>query len=357
MKLFKFDYAGNKGDNVITVPTDSQFLIGIGNGDQQAEAQLFDGTTEILPEDAKIGEYTCFRMETQGTQFRKPYKAVINGYNGYLDAHSYDISYDDKSTTIAIVDGNVFGSGKTGALVPPGDDTMTVRFKDANGKFLDELVYTYNTVNISGGYVSTIWDAPSEIPEEISAAYPIPLKFRMQAGINRGWNVIQPRYVSGTSSAGWVNTNLVADIVVPDTEAGAYTQNIDLFIICKKMSVAYRDENMSPEEAVEAVKESGEFVGKNEDGQYEAIGPFNIIPGNGKNGSLSIFGAAPDYATGIELDMDEENEWVKAFGTIFCADLTLLQPTFDKFILTSPNGSRWVVTVDNTGALGVSAED
>ena len=79
MKLYKFDYRGMIGSNVITVPTDSQFLIGIGNGDVSSTAQLFDGSTEIPAEEDKIGEYTCFRMETASTAFRKTYKAVIEG--------------------------------------------------------------------------------------------------------------------------------------------------------------------------------------------------------------------------------------------------------------------------------------
>lgn len=79
MKLYKFDYRGTIGSNVITVPTDSQFLIGIGNGDVSSTAQLFDGSTEIPAEEDKIGEYTCFRMTTAETPSRKTYRAVIEG--------------------------------------------------------------------------------------------------------------------------------------------------------------------------------------------------------------------------------------------------------------------------------------
>ena len=79
MKLYKFDYKGTIGNHTITVPTDSQFLVGIGNGDPESTASLFDGETELEPEAEKIGEYTCFRFETDGTPLRKTYKAIIDG--------------------------------------------------------------------------------------------------------------------------------------------------------------------------------------------------------------------------------------------------------------------------------------
>jgi len=87
MKLYKFDYRGTIGNNVITVPTDSQFLIGISNGDATAEIKLFDGEIEIEPMEDKIGAYTCFRFETDGTPKFMHYKAVISetGYEVKID--------------------------------------------------------------------------------------------------------------------------------------------------------------------------------------------------------------------------------------------------------------------------------
>lgn len=82
MKLYKFDYRGTIGENIITVPTDSQFLIGISNGDATAQIKLFDGEIEIEPMENKIGAYTCFRFETDGTCGRKNYKAIMTG-TGY----------------------------------------------------------------------------------------------------------------------------------------------------------------------------------------------------------------------------------------------------------------------------------
>lgn len=82
MRLYKFDYRGTIGENIITVPTDSQFLVGISNGDATAEIKLFDGETEIEPMEDKIGAYTCFRFETDGTCGRKNYKATMTG-TGY----------------------------------------------------------------------------------------------------------------------------------------------------------------------------------------------------------------------------------------------------------------------------------
>ena len=78
MKLFKVDYSGTIGDYMVTVPTDSQFLVGISNGDSEADVELLDGETEITPEDEKIGAYTVFKFETDGTPFRKHLKAIIS---------------------------------------------------------------------------------------------------------------------------------------------------------------------------------------------------------------------------------------------------------------------------------------
>jgi hypothetical protein len=77
MKLFKYDYTGAIGNNVVTVPTDSQFLVGISNGQDESDVELYDGATEIPAEENKVGKYTCSRFETDGEPSRKPYKAVI----------------------------------------------------------------------------------------------------------------------------------------------------------------------------------------------------------------------------------------------------------------------------------------
>jgi len=81
MKLYKIDFTNTIGDYMVTVPTDSQFLIGISNGDSEADVELLDGETELTPEDDKIGAYTVFKFETGGTPSDKHYKAVITGTN------------------------------------------------------------------------------------------------------------------------------------------------------------------------------------------------------------------------------------------------------------------------------------
>lgn len=78
MKLYKIDFTNTIGDYMVTVPTDSQFLIGISNGDSEADVELLDGETEITPEDEKIGAYTVFKFETDGTPFKKQLKATIS---------------------------------------------------------------------------------------------------------------------------------------------------------------------------------------------------------------------------------------------------------------------------------------
>ena len=77
MKLYKVQFTNTIGDNVVTVPTDSEFLIGLSNGDEEAVVKLYDGDTEIAPMEDKIGSYTVFRFTTGGNPFRKHYKGTF----------------------------------------------------------------------------------------------------------------------------------------------------------------------------------------------------------------------------------------------------------------------------------------
>lgn len=81
MKLYKADILNQIGNKIITVPTDSQFLIGLSTFDPDATIKLFDGATEIQAEEDKVNAYTCFRFSTGGTPFRKLYTGVMTGSN------------------------------------------------------------------------------------------------------------------------------------------------------------------------------------------------------------------------------------------------------------------------------------
>lgn len=79
MKLYKADISNQIGNKVITVPTDSQFLIGLSYHDPEATIKLFDGDTEIQAEAEKVNAYTCFRFSTDGTPSRKLYHGIVTG--------------------------------------------------------------------------------------------------------------------------------------------------------------------------------------------------------------------------------------------------------------------------------------
>ena len=81
MKLYKADILNQIGNKIITVPTDSQFLIGLSTFDPDATIKLFDGATEIQAEEDKVNAYTCFKFSTGGTPFRKLYTGVVTGSN------------------------------------------------------------------------------------------------------------------------------------------------------------------------------------------------------------------------------------------------------------------------------------
>lgn len=248
MKLYKIDFTNTIGDYMVTVPTDSQFLLGISNGDSEADVELLDGETEITPEDEKIGAYTVFNFETDGTPFRKHLKANINGQKPvtkYWDAHEYNLVNGEDTSTIAILDGDVFAELKTEPNIHAefdGDDTMTVKFKDASGNYSTTLTYTYNNALVAGGIACTVWDAPEEIDEEISSTYLIPKKIRIKnVKTIWGWNKIEPNYTGQSSTVNWKATPLVADIQIPYEGYDPYTDKLNIVVKCDKMSVAYRD--------------------------------------------------------------------------------------------------------------------
>ena len=76
MKLYKIDFNNQIGKNIVTVPTDSEFLLGLSNGDSAATIKLYDGATEITALEDKVGNYTCFRFSTNETPSRKVYKGA-----------------------------------------------------------------------------------------------------------------------------------------------------------------------------------------------------------------------------------------------------------------------------------------
>lgn len=347
MKLYKIDFTNTIGDYMVTVPTDSQFLIGISNGDSEADVELLDGETEITPEDEKIGAYTVFNFETDGTPFRKHLKANINGQKPatkYWDAHEYEITDSTKTATIAILDDDVFPGYEDMHPVPPTATTMTVKFKDASGNYSTTLIYTYNSVATSGGYPCSIWDAPTEIDEEITNAFPVPVKIRMKLGVVWGWNKIEPNYTGQSSTVNWKATPLVADIQIPYQGTEPYTDKLNIVVKCDKMSVAYRDETgITSTEAVEAVKESGQFLSKTKIGQDDFYVPdTSIMMADNKDigilgGNFSISTTEEDgAATVLEAYADSENEELKATGVINGAEgLTIKNAILDDPVIES----------------------
>ena len=153
-----------------------------------ADVELLDGETEIPPEDEKIGAYTVFNFETDGTPFRKHLKANINGQKPvtkYWDAHQYSLSYNSKTATAAILDGEVFASMQDPSHAnPPADVTLTLKIKDASGNYVTTLVYTFDVARMVTGVPASIWNAPEEIDEEIASTYPIPKKIRIKTDNN-----------------------------------------------------------------------------------------------------------------------------------------------------------------------------
>lgn len=324
MKLYKFNYKGTIGNNVITVPTDSQFLIGIGNGDLSSTTQLFDGNTEILPEDEKIGEYTCFKMETQGTQFRKPYKAVITGYKTeYVNKDTNTYEHSNFIADVIIpeetyeLDGTIYKQVPwRGAGQRP--EKVEVRYRDTNGDVLGIVKYHFASQVVTSGTMRVTWKIDDEFA---SLEYACP-NIWFKASAVYQWNKVGFKSFSASDfveiSKNETGTPVPIEVNIP------YTQNIDLLVICQKMSVAYRDETgITPSEAVDAVKDSGEFLSKTTIGQFDYYVPdasiitadgkgINIIGGNFSMSTSEESGAA----TVLEAYSDNENEELMASGVI-----------------------------------------
>ena len=273
MRLYKIDFKNAIGDNVVTVPTDSEFLVGLGNGDSTSTAKLYDGSTELSAMFDKIGDYTCFKIETGKYPFVKEYKGLFSGFNPvvkYWDAHSYDITDGTKTGNMAIVDADVFAvynASDPSHPTPPTAETIKVKFKDASGHYSVTLTYTYDKTQAVSGVPASFYNAPAEIDETITSAYPVPkiIRFKNAPTLGWNWNKIEPNYTGQSSTVNWKATTLVADIEIPYTDDAPYTQEVKIRLTASKSSIAYRDLEGSPEDIVEAVSDSGKFLEK-EDG-------------------------------------------------------------------------------------------
>lgn len=231
MKLYKFDYKGTIGNNVITVPTDSQFLVGISNGDNQAVAKLYDGETEIPAEEDKVGKYTCFRFETDGMPSGKKYKAVISGYKteyDYKNAWTYELT--GSKADIVVTEEKPWGGSEE--LRP---EKVEVRYRDANGEVLGTVTYHFASQAVSSGTLRVVWTLDEEFASE---EYACPnIWFKAKAAYT--YNVVAFKK-PGEDSYTEITKN-EAGTLIPVEVNIPYMQTLDLLVISQKMTVAYRD--------------------------------------------------------------------------------------------------------------------
>ena len=330
-KLYKFDYRGTIGENVITVPTDSQFLIGIGNGDLSSATQLFDGNTEILPEDEKIGEYTCFKMETQGTQFRKPYKAVITGYKTeYVNKDTNTYEHSNFIADIIIPEDTYELDGTTNKKVPwKGEgqrpDKVEVRYRDTNGEVLGIVKYHFAAQIVSGGTLRVTW----KIDEEFESFGYACVNIWFKASAVYQWNKVAFKKTSESQydeiSKNETGTPVPIEVNIP------YTQNISLMVICQKQSVAYRDlEGSGGTTTLPYLKERA----------ITETTTINVTPENAGELAHTIFSFnfPTDSAThGVNFHIDDADfeEAHPAFQTyvyMYCANETGIETDVDNMV-------------------------
>lgn len=143
MKLYKIDFNNQIGKNIVTVPTDSEFLLGLSNGDSAATIKLYDGATEITALEDKVGNYTCFRFSTNETPSRKVYKGTVNG------SQPVEILVISKKMSVAYRD---FEGSSSGATCKPlvlqnSSTNLSVDIDAMNFMDVERTIYEIGTTD------------------------------------------------------------------------------------------------------------------------------------------------------------------------------------------------------------------
>ena len=155
MKLYKIDFTNTIGDYMVTVPTDSQFLIGISNGDSEADVELLDGETEITPEDEKIGAYTVFKFETGETPFKKQLKATISKTEIeeetetilYTQKINIVIKCDKMSVAYRDFEGSINGATCKSLVMQNADGDVTIDIDGTNFMDVERTIFEIGTTD------------------------------------------------------------------------------------------------------------------------------------------------------------------------------------------------------------------
>ena len=231
MKLYKVDFTNTIGNNVVTVPTDSEFLLGLSNGDASATVKLFDGETELEAMEDKIGKYTVFQFETSGVPSRKHYKSIILGNRisyDYKDAWTYELT--NSKADILVTDSLPWSSSEE--LRP---EKVEVRYRDANGEVLGTVKYHFATQVVSGGTLRVTWKIDDEYASEEYVCQNIWFK----AKASYQYNIVA--FKEPGEDAFTEITKDEVGTLVPVEVRTPYREEIDIFVICQNLSVAYRD--------------------------------------------------------------------------------------------------------------------
>ncbi len=143
MKLYKIDFKNMVGQNCVTVPTDSEFLLGLSNGDSAATIKLYDGATEITALEDKVGNYTCFRFSTNETPSRKVYKGTVNG------SQPVEILIISKKMSIAYRDfeGSFSGATCKSLVMQNADGDVTIDIDGTNFMDVERTIYEIGTTD------------------------------------------------------------------------------------------------------------------------------------------------------------------------------------------------------------------
>lgn len=143
MKLYKIDFNNQIGKNIVTVPTDSEFLLGLSNGDSAATIKLYDDVTEITALEDKVGNYTCFRFSTNETPSRKVYKGTVNG------SQPVEILVISKKMSVAYRDfeGSINGATCKSLVMQNADGDVTIDIDGTNFMNVERTIFEIGTTD------------------------------------------------------------------------------------------------------------------------------------------------------------------------------------------------------------------
>lgn len=231
MKMYKVNFTGETVSQVITVPVDSEFLVGVSDGNPGTRVVLSLDGTPLEPMDDPIGNYTAFPFDTTNQQpSRKEYKAVLETeveippteVSGVYGIESSEENYSLGTTTIADLSAH--------------ESFSLYRF-GLDDKFIAQGEYEFTSADPS---TKDLIYLPVKTPEDTSVASGLPTHIRFLAYGEDPIEYIDSEMSFGDGTIAWLPAE-TATKEIPGGTKWVVTKKANLKVIVDDMSIAYRD--------------------------------------------------------------------------------------------------------------------